>query len=55
MGVDSDDEFKVTAGGTGGTNVFIAQSINTLPGTPNDGQFEFCRGDEWDLYVPPRV
>src|SRR6266481_2853011 len=41
MGVDSDDEFKVTAGGSGGTNVFIAQSINTLPGTPNDGQFEF--------------
>ena len=41
MGVDSDDQFKVTAGGSGGNNVLVAQSINTLPGTTSDGQFEF--------------
>ncbi|MBI3849210.1 MAG: hypothetical protein HY298_02805 [Verrucomicrobia bacterium] len=41
MGVNADDHFKVTAGGAGGTNVFLAQSINSLPGTRGDGQFEF--------------
>ena len=41
MGVWSDDAFKVTAGGAGGTNVFIAQSANTLPRTSSNGQFEF--------------
>ena len=41
MGVNSDDNFKLTAGGTDGKNVFIAQSANTLPGTRGDGQFDF--------------
>src|SRR6266404_9669036 len=41
MGVDSDDEFKVTVSGSGGTNVYFASSRNTLPGTSSDGQFEF--------------
>jgi hypothetical protein len=41
MGVTSDDNFKVTAGGSAGTNLFIASSVNTLPDTTFDGQFEF--------------
>ncbi len=41
MGVNSDDQFKVTAGGATGTNVFLASSVNSLPDTTHDGQFEF--------------
>src|ERR1051325_5056633 len=41
MGVSSDDEFEVTAGESGGTNVFLASSVNTLPRDHNDGQFDF--------------
>src|SRR5437016_11154503 len=37
----SDDQVKVMAGGPAGSNVFVAQSMYTLPGTSNDGQFEF--------------
>ena len=40
MGVNSDDGFKVTAGGAEGTNVYLG-SFETYPGTRHDGQFEF--------------
>ena len=43
MGVNSDDGFKVTAGGAGGTNIYLGSS-ETLPGTRNDGQFDFAVG-----------
>ncbi len=33
MGVNSDDQFKVTAGGAYGTNVYFGSSRNTLPDT----------------------
>jgi hypothetical protein len=40
MGVNSDDEFKVTAGGNAGTDVYLGSS-ETFPGDRHDGQFEF--------------
>ncbi|MBI3849470.1 MAG: carbohydrate-binding protein [Verrucomicrobia bacterium] len=40
MGVNSDDQFAVKAGGANGTNVYIASS-QSYPGTRGDGQFEF--------------
>jgi hypothetical protein len=40
MGVNSDDEFRVAAGGANGTNVVLGGS-DTYPGTRHDGQFEF--------------
>src|ERR1043166_6813238 len=44
MGVQSDDQFKVTAGGPAGTNVFLGSSVVSIPGTRNDGhpQFDFA-------------
>ena len=41
MGVSSDDQFKVTAGGVEGTNVYLGGS-ETFPGTRFDGQFDFA-------------
>ncbi len=41
MGVNSDDQFKVTAGGPDGTNVYLGSS-ETFPGTRDDGQFDFA-------------
>src|SRR3989442_793381 len=37
---NSDDQFKVTAGGALGTNVYLGSS-ETVPGERHDGQFDF--------------
>jgi hypothetical protein len=42
MGVNSDDHFKVTAGGPAGTNVFLGSSVVSIPNTRGNGQFEFA-------------